>query len=403
MSKFYKDVLSKDELEADNTLVTVKKSLKLIEGSPYYDELINLFKIDEQSTEPIPLPGLNSLINKIIRKDQQFEKIDYNINLCDVSLKEFTHTDSAILNLIIRDGESVDKLKLITAETAYNSKSDYFESAYKLDSFARFCQREKHVKLLKQNIEYLNEQYQNSNDFNRSFRLLKDSSGNYIRAITSTTHYNDYGIRFSLFVAIISFKNLMSAKQLNFKINRAEYDESSIKVFFEKNEVKNIKDVGQVRFIVELSNDEIKREAMKFSAVFIIKSNNEEIYIKPGRLKTELISIQHNFSPATVFNYLENLGEFIEKAEAEVIGDIVDFGKPKDFNELKYSLSRKVEFAKNEEIKGNKAAFKKLLENRISTLNELLALMGKIDMIVSTLEAKEYLRYMFYDVLKGKK
>ncbi|ASU35835.1 hypothetical protein [Mucilaginibacter xinganensis] len=404
MSKFYKQLLEHQLLDEDNTLVTIKKSLKLIEGTEYYNQLIDLFKIDVESSEIIPLKGLNTLINSILAKDQQFKKFDYQVNLSDVSLNRFTESGSAILNILLsKDQTSEDKEKVVIAETVYNSKSDYFESAYKLDTFAKFCQKEGHLRLLKDNIDHLNEHYHNSNDFNKNFRLLKDQEGTYVRAITSTSHYNNYGNRFSLFVAIISLKNLMTSKGLSFKINRAEYDESVINVFFEKTGVKNIKGVGQVKFIVEMSNDEIKRGAMKFAAVFSIIANGHEVYVKPEKLKTELVSIQHNFKTDTVFKYLGSLNDFIEQAETEVMNDIGELGNINKPDELRHLLLRKVEAAKNIDVKKNKVTITKLLQNKINSLSELIVLMNKVDLIVSNLETKEYLRYMFYDVLKGKK
>ena len=404
MSKFYKTDLSHDVLQDDKTVVTINKSLKLIENSEFYEQLIALFKIDKESTDIIPFAGLNLLINSIIRKDEEFKKFDYKVNLSDVSLKDYTREGAAVLNIIVKAKQTGgDKDILLNAATVYNSKSDFYEGAYKLNSFAKFCYEENHLTLLKQNIEHLNEYYQNSNDFNRSFRFLKDSEGTYVRAITSTGHYNNYDNRFSVFVAIMALKNLMKSKNLDFKINRAEYDESAISVFFEKTGLINIPELGHVKFIIEMSNDEIKRGAMKFSAVFSIIVREEEIYLKPQRLKTELISIGHNFTPDTVFDYLSGLSEYIEKAEIEVVNNVKEFAKIKGADELRHLLLRKVETTKNDEIKENKMTIRRLLENRITTISELLVLMNKVDLIVSNLETKEYLRYLFYDILKGKK
>ncbi|QEC75768.1 hypothetical protein [Mucilaginibacter ginsenosidivorax] len=405
MSKFYRESLERQELIDDNILVTVKKTLKLIENSEFYKELVALFKIDEQSNESIPILGLNKLINSIIYKDGQYEKFDFPVNLCDVSLNRFTDSGSIILNILIDKSEvQTEKSKILLAETAYNAKSDYFESAYKLDQFAKFCFKERHTKLLQDNIRILNEHYQNSNDYNRNFRVLKTSDGEYfVRAITSTTHYNNYGIRFALFTATLSLKNLMTTQGWEFRVNRAEYDESHIKVFFEKVGTKFIKGIGTIKYIIEMSNDEIKREAMKFSAVYSILSEDYEIYVKPEKLKTELISIQHNFNPSTVFAHLSTMNEFITKSESEIMEDIGELNNINNPDELRYLLLRKVELTKNNEIKQERAGLTKLLQVKINTISELLSLMGKVDLIVSDLETKEYLRYLFYDVLNKRK
>jgi len=44
MSKFYRQFLERQQLGEDLTLVTVKKSLRLIEGRDYYEDLTTLLK-----------------------------------------------------------------------------------------------------------------------------------------------------------------------------------------------------------------------------------------------------------------------------------------------------------------------------------------------------------------------
>jgi len=257
---------------------------------------------------------------------------------------------------------------------------------------------------LQENIKILNEHYQNAEPYKKNFRLLKDSDGSwYVRAITSTTHYNDYGIRFSLFVAALTFKSLIKNNNWQFIINRAEYDESHIKVYFEKATTTFIKGIGIVKFIIEMSNDEVKREAMRFTAIYSIVTDDYEIYAKPQKLKTEIVSIQHNFTPATVFKNLAEMGDFIKNSEAEIMEDIKELQKVKNPDQLRFKLYRKVEKAKSEDIKQKKTTILNYLNTRITTISELLSLMGKVDLLVSDLETKEYLRYIFYDVLNKRK
>ncbi len=400
MSKFYRDSLNRTKLEEDNVLTPIKAVIKLIENSEFYNELILLFKIDIGEKVHIEIPGLSILIREIISKDAKYEKFDVNVNLSDVTLFKFSDDGAAILKITSENNKEIFGTETIYAETAYNAKSDYFESVYRLDTFAKFCFKEGHIKLLKDNIAHLNEYYQASNNFDRSLRLLKDIDKTYyIRAITSTTHYNKYDNRFSLFVAVMALHNLSMSTNKKFRVASAEFDESHIKVFFEKDGSRNIKGVGLVRFMVEVSNDEIKREAMKFSAAFSIVSDEFELFFKPEKLKTELISIQHNFNPSTVFNYLSELNDFIDDAESEIINDVKGLADTKNPDELRHLLYRKVEATKNDVIKQNRFKLKTLLLNKISTLSELLRVMNKVELIVSDLETNEYLRYIFYDIL----
>ena len=65
-----------------------------------------------------------------------------------------------------------------------------------------------------------------------------------------------------------------------------------------------------------MSNDEIKREAFKFSGLFTLQTedgkNQMNIFLKPKRIETKLISIRHNFLPSTVIEQLEGLSRFLD-------------------------------------------------------------------------------------------
>ena len=77
-----------------------------------------------------------------------------------------------------------------------------------------------------------------------------------------------------------------------------------IKLFIKKQTVTKLKGIGELSFVLEMSNDEIKREAFKFGGLFKLSlmDNGEErnVYLKPKKIKTKLISIKHNFKPETV-------------------------------------------------------------------------------------------------------
>lgn len=405
MPQFYKVNLGFNDLAQDNRVLRLSKSLELIENSEFKTDLLELFNFEDIKNETITIRGLTKVIETIIEKDRLYQKKDISSHISDVSYIEFI--DQNTIKLRFRKPEGIEA-ESIDAKTVYSAKREYFEGFYKMDKFANFCISEGHTSLLKNNIDYLNKEYAKSDSHLKNFRLLIDKEGEYfVRAITSTSHYFDYNIRFSLFVTIIALYDVMKRTNLKFEVRRCEYSESFIRLYFQKDNPTQIPDVGQLSFILEMSNDEIKREAFKFSGLFTLTTtnNNERanVFLKPKRIKTKLISIKHNFKPPTVIEHLKELGNFIQAAEKEMRNDIIELQKVKNPDHLRFFLLRKIELSKNRELSKYKEAIKEKLDVKINKINELLFLMGKVDELVTELDLKEYLRYLFYEILRNKK
>ena len=405
MAKFYKECLGHQELFLSNAPICVEDCLELIENSEFRDVLIELFEIEEIQHDPIYISGLNEVIRSVLDRDNEFEKIDLDSHISKVSCID--SIDNNTIKLRFNDVEQLNG-SFFDAKTVYSAKREYFEGFYKMDKFANFCISEGHFSLLQNNIDYLNERYQDSDSRIKNFRLLKNKEGEYfVRAITSTSSYNDYNIRFSLFVTIMALYNVTASTNCKFKISRCEYSESFIRIYFQKDGTSKISNIGNLSFTLEMTNDEIKREAFRLSGLFTLTSNsdNEEtnIFLKPQNIKTKFISIKHSFKTSTVIEQLEVLADYIEDAEKEMREDIIELNKVENADHLRYFLLRKIEKSQKPGLYKFKTAIKEKLDTKINKINELILLMGKVDEIVTDLEVKEYLRYLFYEILRDKR
>jgi len=405
MSKFYKDYLSWSDLENDQNFLTVSDCVELIEESEFKDDLFYLFEIDKIKDELIPIQGLSEVVKSIIVRDKQFEKIDIQSHISNISC--IKNDSNGSISLKFKDVESLGE-ELLIAEAIYSSKKEHLEGGYKLDKFADFCIANDCFDLVENNIESLNKKFKDSDSHVKKYRLLKDKENEYfVRAITSVNAYHDYNIRFSLFVTAIALSQLIKSSGENFQITRCEYSESFIKLFVKKQTSVKLKGIGELSFVLEMSNDEIKREAFKFSGLFNLSLDDNgtqrNLYLKPKNIKTKLISIKHNFKPKTVIESLRGLSDFIKEAESDMIEDIKDLHKVKDPDMLRFSLLRKIEKSSNSELGAYKDTIRKELDKKIYKISELLILMDKVDEVVVDLEVKEYLRYLFYDILRSKK
>lgn len=408
MEKFYKRQIRRDELVSDRRMVKLSDCISLIQNSEFKEDLFKLFDFEKIKNEVITISGLKKIVNLVIDLDDKFTKIDIDIHLSNVILYSTNPEGGVILRL--NNVEEKFGIDHVDVQTVYNSQYDFFDGGYKMDKFAKFCIENGHVNVIKSNVEYLNNENRNSEKLFRNFRLIKDSDSTYyLRAITSISSYHDYNVRFSLFVTIVAIYQMQSnTAGASFQVTYCEYSESHIRLFLEKDGSRIIDKVGKISFVLEMSNDEIKREAFKFSGLFNLEVNDSNgnstvVSIKPRQIKTKLISIKHNFLPSTVIENISKLSQFIEDAESEMIEDIKDINNLKSPDQLRFTLLRSLERSSTLGLKEFKGTIKKALDKKIYSISELILLMDKVNSIVTNIELKEYLRYLFYDILRDRK
>jgi len=313
MQKFYKQSLTSENITSNDKGVKVSELLVLIKDSEYIDEIKSLFNIDTIQDEVISIPGARLLVKSIVEKDQQFQKFDIAALIDDVNVAYLNEDNSLHLRF---SNVQEDKAKSIVendefeADTIYSAKSSFFE-LFKMEKYASYCLQEGNKQLVYDNLETLKGIYGNKKGYKRSYRIIKDDENHYyVRAITSTARYYDYNIRFSLFITLLVLKNNMELSKHNYSLSYFEYDESSIKVYFERSGSTKIKGLGNLRFQFEMINDEIKRDAMRFAGVCILdipKSDGDTITLKPSQNKSKILTVRHNILPSTMYNDLEKL------------------------------------------------------------------------------------------------
>jgi hypothetical protein len=408
MARFYNEKFTIVSLRNDTKVVYLKDCLKLIDNSEYKEELVELYGFDLIKDKPLFISGLNIVMGRIIEYDNIFSKIDITTHVSSVNYAGLGFVDQ---NQILLRINNINNLNIeqdsIIVETRYNTKKDFFDGFYKMDKFANFCIRENLQNLIEQNIEVLNEKFSRSKAYIKSYRLLQDNEYDYfLRAITSINRYYDYNIRLSLFVSIVSLYKTIESTGVNYSINYCEFTESFIRIYFKKDIAKAIKNVGVINFSLEMNNDEIKREAFKFSGVFTISMVQEEreinIHIKPKKLKTPLLSVKHSCLPATLVENLSHLTVYISQIEEEMERDLIDISNITNVDHLRFFMLRKIENSRNEELKKYKKQIIETLTGKINHINQLLILMDKVNEIVLEFELKEYLRYLYYEILTNK-
>lgn len=276
--------------------ITVRDAIKLIKSSDYYDEIMQTFGMEDIKDDFIEIKGAKNLVFSLIEADEEFEKIDIDSLLSNISLHKYTKDKQIELELRgIEDKSILTKTKsdLIRAVSLYSVRSEYL-NMFGIDKYLEFCQSNNYQDIIDINIKLLNEKTTENNQ-KKKFRLLRDEKNNfYVRAITSVNVYKDYNLRFSLFIALIQLHRLTKHKGYSFYIDRYSLTESDLQVSFKSNLTSNISEETKIGFALELVNDEIKRDAVKFNGVFTVNIGDKNIYIKPDETKSTIISFAHS-------------------------------------------------------------------------------------------------------------
>lgn len=383
----------------------------MIENSEFKEDVFKIFDFDAIKSEKLTVNGLKLVIESILSVNREYEKIDLVTHSSNIELVDSDDSsDTNVILLQFNDVKSQTDEEVIIAETIYSAGREYFEGSYHLEKFAKFCLQHGDRALIKSNISYLNKRHSKSENLVKSYRLLRTQTGYYyLRGITSSNVYKDYNVPFALFVSILSLHLLSKKNRHKFNVSYCEYSESFIRIHFETEKQENVENIGLLKFVLEMTNDEIKRDAFKFSGVFHLKaiSAGEEYVLQlkpnPKGIKTPIISVKHSVRPSTMYKQLEGLAEYITNAEADMKEDLIGMSAIKNPDHLRFKLQEAIKKSKHQELRSYQEKMSMALNVKISRMSDLLGLMNKLNQIVpEEFEAKEYLRYLYYDILRGK-
>ncbi|MES2545638.1 MAG: hypothetical protein V4548_12185 [Bacteroidota bacterium] len=391
-----------DVLESDKG-VSVEKVKELIKFSEFSERFYDLLNIKEIENEFIAIPGADKLVQTMINLENSFEKFDLDSSFKNLEFSDtkpfsitFKNIDNEEINLIIDSDE-------LTAKPIYSSQADFFSGIYSMDRYARKLLNQGFSELVLKNLEYVKEIYKEHPPKDKRYRIIRDKQNNYyLRAITSK-QYSDYNNNIAVFVGLITLHKEMKSSNNKFYVERCEFNESYVRVFFGSNDSKQLPKIGTLKNIIEVSNDEVKREALRFTCSFTInyESENKEqqaIFIKPQRAKSHVLSIKHNVLPQTAIVELASLSNY-KSIQQELLKDIEAVSKIQKPDQIKFLVKRKIEYAKSGELKKYKRNILSELTTKVDNITQLLEMMHKINLLAEDIDAKEYLRYIVYEAL----
>jgi hypothetical protein len=408
MGQFDKKSFSYDEdVKTDDIGIKVSEVLKIISKNKYFEKFYELLKIQEIEDEFINIPGATKLIETINSIDLSFEKFDLESSIQDISFDKLDKFSMTFKNIQDKEICLIIESDEFTAKPIYSAQNDFFSGMFSMEKFANKLISLNYDDLVYKNLDYLKEIFVANKTENKKFRIIRDRDNNYfLRSITSKK-YNNYNNNIAVFVGLITLHREMKINKSNFIIRRCEYNESNIRVYFEDLKKQNVVKVGSIKNIIEVSNDEIRRGALKFTSIVSIiygdgQNDKNAIFIKPKGVKSDILSIRHNIKPETAILCLSSIYNY-NQIQADLLNDIKKINTITKPDQIKFLVKRKIDFAKSSELKKSKKNLLSELTKKVNSITELLELMHKIEMLTEDIDAKEYLRYIIYDALVNKK
>ena len=405
---------------SSNTFITQKQLLKVLEHSDFREDLIKLFDIKEDESKVLQIGNSKYLIESLLELDSLCDKIDIPIKMKNVYLEKLLEDEKAIFSILGVENKYIyniiksDKLKV---ETAYSAKQDLLDY-YNFSKFANYCRDLEYEDLIKSIRDYLKEKNKDNND-EINLRLLyeKEDKKFYLRAITSTNGYKDFGINFSVFVILVALGKYVEDTKNNIHIDRYVVNDSKIYVSFSLSNSRVINDKLNLNFNLILENDEIKRDAVRLNGVFKItyKENNRlsEIFIKPKGMKKEkseypvdLLQYRHTGNPQKVYESIQELPKLIDFFIEQVSDDAKKISEIKNVKDVRTHLANKVKHSRKLEFqKYKERIFRKLMEITADNTFNLFEVFRQVEELFENEDviSRDYWREKLYESLIEKK
>jgi len=406
---------------ATSSFITTQQLIQLLEKrNEFKDELIQVFDVNEDELSVLKIGNAKNLIDALVSIDSQCEKIDIVAKMKDIYLSTMLTDEKAIFEIFnITDNFILMKngSDLLNVETRYSAKTDLLDY-YNFSKFANYCRDQDFGDLIVSIKDYLGLKNAD-NEETRGLRLIYKNDENrfYLRAVTSSDGYRDFGINFSIFVALISLARYVDRTGNEIYIDEYSVTESDIYVSLALKNEFQIDDNVSLCFNLILENDEIKRNAVSFNGIFKLKyadnGRESEIYIKPKGLKKEgvhhpvdLLTYSHRGNVDNVLEKIQALPTLIDSFITQVSEDAVRISNIQNPNDIKLFISEKVKYARKAEFQVYKGIiYNKLINITVDNTFKLFELLREVEDLFEhdDIISRDFWRTKLYEVLIERK
>ncbi len=418
-------ILEKEALQVDEfdstTFVTTRDLTRILDKyDEFKEELVKVFNVDTEKTNVMKIGNAKQLLASINNLDSQCQKVDIVTKVNEITLRKLLEEEKAIFEIVNVSEKYVlkqNRSDILLAETRYAAKADLLE-IYNFSKFANYCRDQNYEDLVEMIKNYLKEKNSENNEVLK-LRLIYINAENafYIRAKTSIGDYKNFGINFSVFVALKALSDFVEKTKNEIFINNYVVDDSNLYISFALANTYKINSRLSLSFNLLLENDEVKPSSVSFNGIFKLVyedgDKTSEILLKPRGYKnadttyvTDLLTYPHRGSIQNVFSKISNLPTLIEhyitqvKTDAEKISSITH---PEDIKKL---IHDKIKLSKKPEFKTYKwEVLNKLASISVDNMFALFELLRNVEELFehNDVVSKDFWRMKLYEALVERK
>jgi hypothetical protein len=229
--------------------------------------------------------------------------------------------------------------------------------------------------------------------------------------------YKDFGLNFSIFVALISLDKYIQQSNRQIFIDHYSIDDSSLYISFAFQDSMRIDDKLSLSFNLILENDEIKRNAVSFNCAFKLTytdtETTNEIYLRPKGLQkegtnypTDLLTYSHKGNVSSVLEQIKELPVLVDFFIKQVGEDAKKISTMSNLDDVKKLISDKIRNSRKPEFQIYKEKiFKKLMSISVDSIYKLFELLREVEELFEhdDVVSRDFWRLKLYEALIGDK
>lgn len=415
MSERFKQKKSVLDKDSSTGQLKVSTLISLLDKHPYKKEISEAFAIEDIKNEIISVDYIDTIYNRVKFLIDHYERFSIMAQSKNITVTESSAPveDLPEKPLIFNFKEYVDIDEIETdlnCFAIYNSKNTFFDT-YDMSKYANRLYKEGLGDLAYQNIKYFKDLAEKDIRFNKhkSYRLLKNKDEIFLRGITSTDRYFEYGVDFTFVVSmLILHEDMKKNEGNNYSISTAAISESKLELIVADKHLKDAGEFGKVSSALEITTNDLGDGSLNFTKIIRVGGRFQHgIYLFPpaNEDKNNSLIISHSKKPTSVLGNLNLVYEMLNSTD-EYINDLLTVKGIKTPDELRARIVDKLTNPRSafKDILDLRDIFKTRISNEITSFAKLLDMCNKAEELDIDYDLKDKLRYIISDIiLSGKK
>jgi hypothetical protein len=238
--------------------------------------------------------------------------------------------------------------------------------------------------------------------------LVKHKEELFVRGITSTNQYFEYGVEFTFVVAMLMLHRDMTVHAgNNYSIATAAASESKLELIIADGVVKDAGEFGKVKSAMYITTNDLGQGSLNFTKIIKVGgklSNGIYLFPKTEADKQNKVIISHSTGSAKTLENIKEVDDLLNNAD-DYIGDLKQTKTIKEPDTLRNMIHLKMISPRSpfKEIHALKDIFKKKIANEIKDFAKLLEMCNKAEELEIDYDLKDKLRYIISDIILSKK